>query len=122
VRTTWISKSRIFFRSVFRLTPRRSAARIWLPRVAEDPVRLGLVKSLARPGGNLTGINFLSAELAAKRLEFLRELLPQMSRLAVLLNPTGPTPEITLKDVEAARRHDGTAGSGLPRRQQPGDR
>jgi putative ABC transport system substrate-binding protein len=70
--------------------------------VAEDPVRIGLVKSLARPDGNVTGINFLSAELAAKRLELLRVLLPKMSRVGVLLNPTGPTPESTLKEVEAA--------------------
>jgi putative ABC transport system substrate-binding protein len=72
--------------------------------VAEDPVRLGLVASLARPGGNLTGINFLSAEVAAKRLELLRELVPGAARVAVLVNPSGPTPEITLRDVQAAAR------------------
>ncbi len=70
--------------------------------VAEDPVRIGLVASLARPGGNLTGINFLSAEVAAKRLELLRELLPGMARVAVLVNPNGPTHEITLRDVQTA--------------------
>ena len=58
--------------------------------VSEDPVRLGLVTSLARPGGNATGVNFFSAELAAKRLEFLRGLVPTAKRVAVLLNPAEP--------------------------------
>jgi putative ABC transport system substrate-binding protein len=71
--------------------------------VPEDPVRLGLVASLARPGGNATGVNFFSAELAAKRLEFLRELVPTAKRVAVLLNPAEPTiAAANLRDVEAA--------------------
>jgi putative ABC transport system substrate-binding protein len=73
--------------------------------VAEDPVRLGLVASLARPGGNLTGINFLTAELVAKRLELLRELVPVATRVAVLVNPANAmTTETTLRDVEPAAR------------------
>ena len=73
--------------------------------VAEDPVWLGLVASLARPGGNLTGINFYSQELAAKRLELLHELVPAATRVAVLVNPDNARgTEITLKDVEPAAR------------------
>jgi putative tryptophan/tyrosine transport system substrate-binding protein len=73
--------------------------------VNEDPVRLGLVASLARPGGNATGINFFTAELVAKRLDLLRELVPAAVRVAVLVNPTNPaTAESTVRDVEAAAR------------------
>ena len=73
--------------------------------INEDPVRLGLVGSLARPGGNLTGINFLAGELQAKRLELLRELVPGVVRVAVLVNPTNPTnAERTVRDAEAAAR------------------
>src|SRR4029453_719228 len=71
--------------------------------VSEDPVRLGLVSSLARPGGNLTGVNFFSTELAAKRLELLRELVPGATRVAVLVNPANAMrAEVTVKDVQAA--------------------
>ena len=69
---------------------------------AEDPVRQGLVASLARPGGNLTGINFFGGELTAKWLELLRELVPQATRVAVLVNPNGPATEPTLRDIEPA--------------------
>ena len=73
--------------------------------VNEDPVRLGLVASLARPGGNATGINYLSGELVAKRLELLRELVPAAARVAVLVNPSNATnTETTLRDVAAAAR------------------
>ena len=70
--------------------------------VGEDPVRLGLVASLARPGGSATGINFFTGELAAKRLGLLRELVPAATRVAVLVNPTGSPAQTTLRDVEAA--------------------
>jgi ABC-type uncharacterized transport system substrate-binding protein len=71
--------------------------------VNEDPVRLGLVSSLARPGGNATGINFLTAEVAAKRLNLLRELVPGARRIGVLVNPDNATStESTLKDVATA--------------------
>ncbi len=71
--------------------------------VADDPVRLGLVASLARPDGNLTGANFFSGELTAKRLELLRELMPAATRVAVLVNPTNAADTgTTLRDVAAA--------------------
>ena len=73
--------------------------------IGDDPVERGLVDSLARPGGNLTGINLLTVELVAKRLELLRELVPGATRVAVLVNPANSTmTEATLRDVEAAAR------------------
>jgi putative ABC transport system substrate-binding protein len=68
--------------------------------VPEDPVRLGLVASLARPGGNATGVNFFSDELVAKRLALLRELVPAATRVAVLLNPSNAG--TMLQDMQAA--------------------
>jgi putative ABC transport system substrate-binding protein len=72
--------------------------------VGEDPVKLGLVASLARPGGNATGINMLITEVVAKRLELLRELLPRAARFAVLINPANPDTTSTLRAAEAAAR------------------
>jgi putative tryptophan/tyrosine transport system substrate-binding protein len=73
--------------------------------VGEDPVRLGLVGSIARPDGNLTGINFLVGELTAKRLELVRALVPAATRVAVLVNPSHATNAAsTLRDVEPAAR------------------
>src|SRR5262245_52297779 len=72
--------------------------------VSDDPVRLGLVTSIARPVGNLTGVNFLNVEMAAKRLELLRALVPDAVRVAVLVNPTNPNAETIVRDVEAAAR------------------
>jgi putative tryptophan/tyrosine transport system substrate-binding protein len=73
--------------------------------ISEDPVALGLVASLARPGGNLTGINFFNAELVAKRLELLRELVPGAADVAVLVNPTNASnTETTTRGVDAAAR------------------
>jgi len=73
----------------------------------EDPVRSGLVASLARPGGNLTGISILSVELVTKRLELLRELVPAVAKVAVLVDPASPVTETMLREVEMAARSMG---------------
>jgi putative ABC transport system substrate-binding protein len=70
--------------------------------VGGDPVQLGLVASLNRPGSNATGVNFFSIELVAKRMQLLRELVPGAKHVAVLVNPTDRSNESTLRDVEAA--------------------
>src|SRR5215471_8704310 len=70
--------------------------------VAGDPVKLGLVAGLARPGGNATGFNNFVAELGAKHLGLLRELLPTATRIGLMVNPTNPNVEGLTKDVTAA--------------------
>jgi putative tryptophan/tyrosine transport system substrate-binding protein len=70
--------------------------------VGQDPVKLGLVASLGRPGGNATGVNFFSSELTAKRLGILRELIPGGRRFAVLVNPTSQSAAMMANEIEAA--------------------
>jgi putative tryptophan/tyrosine transport system substrate-binding protein len=73
--------------------------------IASDPVGLGLVASLARPGGNLTGVTSLNAEVGPKRLELLHELIPTANVVGLLVNPTNPNPaEPTTKNLHAAAR------------------
>jgi putative tryptophan/tyrosine transport system substrate-binding protein len=71
---------------------------------ATDPVKIGLVASLSRPGGNITGVTQLNAVVASKRLELAHELVPAATVIAVLVNPTQPTAETELKDLQAAAR------------------
>jgi putative ABC transport system substrate-binding protein len=71
---------------------------------AADPVRGGLVASLSRPGGNVTGIATLTPELAGKRLELLRELIPSVHRLAIMANANGPGAVLEMADAQAAAR------------------
>jgi putative ABC transport system substrate-binding protein len=70
--------------------------------VGDDPTKLGLVASLARPGGNATGVNFFSVELGAKIVGLLHELLPKARRVGLLVNPQNPANQATVRDVTAA--------------------
>jgi putative tryptophan/tyrosine transport system substrate-binding protein len=73
--------------------------------IGDDPVRLGLVASLARPAGNATGINFFAQEITSKRLGLLHELMPKATRIAVLVNPSNAeSTEVTLKEVRETAR------------------
>src|SRR5262249_44856991 len=69
---------------------------------ARDPVRRGLLASLARPGGNVTGMSLMAPDLGGKRLELLKELLPRLARVAVLWNATNPYAAIVFKEMQAA--------------------
>ena len=80
-----------------------------------DPVGNGFVASLARPGGNITGLSTLSPEISGKRLELLKEIVPKLSRVAVLGNSTNPGNAQSLRETELAAR--GTRGAAsIPRR------
>jgi len=81
---------------------RAATATIPIVFISSDPVQLGHVASLNRPGGNITGVSILSARLEAKRLEFLHELSPKGAVIAVLMNPNNPPAEGQLADVQAA--------------------
>jgi putative tryptophan/tyrosine transport system substrate-binding protein len=72
--------------------------------IGGDPVRFGLVKSINRPGGNVTGILFNQNVLGAKRVELLREIAPTMSRVALLMNPTNPNAKVEQADAEAGAK------------------
>jgi putative ABC transport system substrate-binding protein len=71
---------------------------------SSDPVGTGLVASLARPGGNVTGLSIVSPDLSGKRLELLREIIPSLSRMAVLWNPDDPAAALSLRATEAAAK------------------
>jgi putative ABC transport system substrate-binding protein len=72
--------------------------------VGGDPIKMGLVDSLNRPGGNITGVSFLSSDIVAKMLEALHELMPKAARIAVLVNPTNQNAATDTKEAEAAAR------------------
>jgi len=78
-----------------------------------DPVASGLVRSLSGPGGNLTGVSLLAAEMATKRLELIRDLLPQARAVAMIINPTFPGAESEIAEVEAAGRTIGVQTYGV---------
>jgi putative tryptophan/tyrosine transport system substrate-binding protein len=102
-------KVAVLFAGASDLAPRAAiAATSTIPIVfttANDPVAAGFVRSLSRPGGNVTGVTVLGHELLAKRLELLHDLLPGLARIAVVVNPNNPgTPNMTRSTEAAGRR------------------
>ena len=73
-------------------------------RISDDPVRTGLITSLARPGGNITGLTSISTDLIGKRLELLKEAVPQAHVVAVLRNPSAPDADVRLREAETSGR------------------
>jgi putative ABC transport system substrate-binding protein len=88
--------------------------------ISGDPVRVGLVASLARPGGNVTGVTSFSLELVAKRLQLITEIAPKASRVAVLWNPASPGKELEWSALRAAASQLGVTLQSLELR-RPGD-
>ncbi len=86
------------------LAAKHATTSVPIVMMSGDPVGLGLVASLARPGGNITGQTNLATDLSAKRLELLKEAVPRISRVAVLSNPTDPVVVPQLKELESAAR------------------
>src|SRR5436853_195722 len=77
-------------------------------QIGIDPIQVGLVASLSRPGGNVTGVTTLAVEVAPKRLELMREMLPSATAIALLVNPTNPIlAEALSADIQAAGRRLG---------------
>jgi putative tryptophan/tyrosine transport system substrate-binding protein len=84
--------------------------------VSADPVEIGLVASLNRPGGNLTGLSDMQVEINPKRLGVLRDLLPGASRFGLLINPNSPTADFLIKHLQTAASTFGTQVEALPAR------
>jgi len=81
--------------------------------IAGDPIGLGLVTSLARPGGNVTGLSYYGEAITGKRLELLKEVVPELARVGVLRNPLAPSHPIYWKDTEVAAQRLGVALEAL---------
>ena len=95
------------------LAAKKATGTIPIVMVATDPVGLGLVDSLARPGGNVTGLSYFNEAILAKRLEMLRELLPKLARVAVLRNPTVAAHATFWAETEVAARKLGVTLQAL---------
>ena len=94
----------VTFGAVGSVAAKNATTTIPIVATTGDPVRLGLVSSMSRPGGNITGVSMIAPELAAKRLELLRELLPKVTRIGELVDPGNEYWKLVRKDYEAAFR------------------